>query len=887
MAYPNTSDKKTTAKDVFITGLWTDAQCQTVYSALLDIFPKAAALLYGTDPTDLQAAVSAFPENLASYCRTLFPNGVPVTTLKGLSRTMVKFVYTLASSLRYANTGKDLQSALYDALHQGLGSVDYDLATLLSYTGLSADPSGVEPLLTAVGFPVHDGKVTMVGNPVTFAPLVRNVWNDYLSSPADGEAKLRSTAADYIPKATPAETVPAEAVPVEAPSVTSPTATPLPVAAPAPAPQPAQKAPSTDKLTKVYMGSKPLDVNVKRALMHILGDLTKDVELCEQLWAAVQEAHQAAGITPEAFEKNLEAKQDKDDPPPRNQPRPETIVTFSIEKHRDPYRQLDIPTWFKYLIYGGSRIASKTGTAITPVDDQDKFYAFFNIPYSYQETLDTPDGKHLCRRLKCDYTGHLIAAAKARNVTSHTSPDAVDQTTLNNLRYYLKGWVNSITPLCDGPSWQYQTEMALCRETLLTQFYRALDAVSYRVDTILDLLNIPSSDQAKVEQLLHEAGLDVSAGYVDVMGDVELFAEALRAAWNLCQTDWEAGALSLHKQVLQTRQQIESQKLNMEALRMDMLLELTKSDDPQTRLEAMLEIGKRNWNGRPRNAGEAERWFKAAVCDCPSDPEANYWAACIYLDRDCPADSYGITGDVAEAITHLRNAANAGHAPAQALLGQCCETGRGVSQDTNAAAELYRQAADQHNADGLYHLARCTRTSETEAFYLYKEAAMQNHPDAQCALARYYWWGHVVQFDYDRAVQIYENLVKQSHVQAMVELANLYSMDRSVGHNLYRAQPKRAKALYERAAHLGSTDAMVKLGSDHWNSDSIRWLVRAAKVGDKKGQYLLAQRYSQGKGTEKNPLEAFRWYLEAAQQGGESLAIIEVIGMLRQRHRNP
>lgn len=884
----NSTDKKT-PRDVFLDAFWTDDQTKTVFSSLTDLFPKAAALIYGTDPTDLQAAVSAAPDRLASYCTTLYPNGVPVADTARLSRTIVRFLYSLAGKLPYGSASYALRNDLYAILHQGLGDVDYKLNTILSYINDSvtttpatddnelsdkftsqsvpSDAAQVEPLLTAAGFSVHNGKVTLTGNPLQFATALQHAWTVYLHSPADAEAKLRRTVNDCILNAKPEENSSEES----------------PVPESAPASQPDPKAISKSKLTAVYKGSKPLDIHVKLALIHILGDLTKDVEVCEWLWAAVREAHQAAGITPERFVACLSYGEDigknfHNDGPAKIL---EDYVTIVLS--RDPYRQLDIPAWFKYLRFGGSRVASRVGGQVTAyADDQDKFFTYYNVLQDVNKAyLDAVADKG--RYLHCDYTGYLIAAAKARNLTSHNAPDSVDQITLDNLMYYLKGWENSIAPLSEGTPWQFQSKMALCRQNLLNQFYRALDTVSYRVDTLLDYLSIASSDQPKAEQLLHEAGLQVADGFVDVMGDVERFAEALKAAWDLACTDWEAGALELHKYILQTRQQIESQKLNMEALRMDMLLELTKSDDLQTGLEAMLEIGKRHWNVEHRNAKEAGHWFKMAVRFCPTDPEANYLAACYYLDRDYKATqsdlpeqrSYAVTGDAEEAVTHLRTAVDAGYAPAQVLLGQCYEKAHGIPYpDKDAAFKLYQQAAQQHNADGLYHLGRCyekcigTGENLTEAFYCYKEAAMQNHPDARCGMARFYVGAFSVRFDYERAVQIYEELVQEGHVQAMVELANCYSMTRGTSTESYPAQPQKARNLYTRAAQLGRTDAMIKLASDHyWDSSSLRWLIRAAEAGDKEGQYLLAQRYHEAKGVQETPSEAFRWYLAAAKQG--------------------
>lgn len=881
--------------------LTNDQKC-TLLSTLSGLFAQAAALLWQTDPNDLQSALSAVPPDLATYCSTLFPNGVPAEDTAPISTaTIVDFMYALKDQL-YALTPKSSPSPLrnqcnqlvrymFATLHEGLGSIDSDLSFILAYINSSctmrdakanpaSDPNkdenkfsdqristnlaNVEPLLTAVGFPVHGGMVTLVGDSSKFSILLQHAWTVYLHNPSGGEAKLRKTAANYLPASAPQ------------PPQTAPAA--VPTVAPV-SPQPAQAPTPKDKLKAIYLSSAPLDSNVKLALVRILSNLTTEVTLCEMLWAAIREAHQSANIpvSPQDFVRNLSLGEDKGTNCTTDAPPQILDSRVSIDPNRDPYRQLDIPAWFKYLLYGGSRVASRVGRQIDYAKDQDEFFTFFNM----QDVLNAylPSTPKHGRYLYCDYTGYLIAGSKARNLTAHNTPDSVDQITLDNLMYYLNGWLGSLEPLCCSTPWKHQAEMIRRKETLVKQFFRALDAVSYRIDAILDYLDISATEQSRVEQLLSEAGLQVGQGLVEVMGHLEAFTAALRSAWDLAQTDWEAGARALHKTVMQTRKEIESQKLNMEALRMDVLLELAKSNNPETQLDAQLEAGKRYWNASPRNAQEAGRWFKAAIRNCPNNPESNYWVACYYLDRDGKAAQpkqriHSVTSDAEEAISHLRCAAQQGHAAAQVLLGQCYENTQGFTDpDTKAAFDLYSQAAKQQNADGLYHLGRCyeyhigTDGDRNEAFYCYKEAAMQNHPDAQCAMARFYREGYCVKLNYDLAIQILEPLVEQGHIPAMLELASCVSAQYINSSGGSRpANPERAKALYERAANLGSAKAMIQLATYWSDQDSILWLTRAAEVGDPEGQYLLAQRYHQGKGVEKNPEEAFRWYREAAKQ---------------------
>lgn len=86
-------------------------------------------------------------------------------------------------------------------------------------------------------------------------------------------------------------------------------------------------------------------------------------------------------------------------------------------------------------------------------------------------------------------------------------------------------------------------------------------------------------------------------------------------------------------------------------------------------------------------------------------------------------------GDVAGAMTPLRRAAAAGHAPSQSQLAFILESAGLVDE----AAGLYRQAAAQNHADGeaglagLYLEGRGVPRNEREAFVLFSRAAARGH----------------------------------------------------------------------------------------------------------------------------------------------------------------
>ena len=120
--------------------------------------------------------------------------------------------------------------------------------------------------------------------------------------------------------------------------------------------------------------------------------------------------------------------------------------------------------------------------------------------------------------------------------------------------------------------------------------------------------------------------------------------------------------------------------------------------------------------------------------------------ACSLAVRAAPADDYqrGLLayqrGDIAAAMTTLRGAATAGHAPSQALLAF-------ILEHANFSAEalaLYRDAAAQDDAEGhaglasLYLTGRGIAKDEKLAFAHFSKAAQLGHANSIEALASAY-----------------------------------------------------------------------------------------------------------------------------------------------------
>ncbi len=112
------------------------------------------------------------------------------------------------------------------------------------------------------------------------------------------------------------------------------------------------------------------------------------------------------------------------------------------------------------------------------------------------------------------------------------------------------------------------------------------------------------------------------------------------------------------------------------------------------------------------------------------------------------------SGDYGLAKAELHPLAKSGDAKAQTLLGHMYSTGRGVSQDSRAAAEWYRKAAlqghmtAQFNLGNFYAQGVGVKHDPALAVYWFEAAAMQGDRDAQNNLAYIFanGWGQPVDF---------------------------------------------------------------------------------------------------------------------------------------------
>jgi TPR repeat protein len=166
-----------------------------------------------------------------------------------------------------------------------------------------------------------------------------------------------------------------------------------------------------------------------------------------------------------------------------------------------------------------------------------------------------------------------------------------------------------------------------------------------------------------------------------------------------------------------------------------------------------------------------------------------------------------------------------------------------------------------------------------ESLRVIKRLATQGQPydDAQFFLANCYGTGMLgLQVDHEKAYHLYLQAAKQNHAAATYRVAVCNEI--GVG---TRKEPPRAAAFYRKAASLGDTAAMYKLGMILLQGslgegknvrEAVGWLRRAAEQADEENPHALHElallhEATTGQIVPHDPLQAKEYFSRAAYLG--------------------
>lgn len=216
-----------------------------------------------------------------------------------------------------------------------------------------------------------------------------------------------------------------------------------------------------------------------------------------------------------------------------------------------------------------------------------------------------------------------------------------------------------------------------------------------------------------------------------------------------------------------------------------------------------------------------------------------------------------------EAVGPIQEAAEAGSAEAQNVLGWMYDMGKGLKQDQEEAVRWYRKAVAQGHASAQFNLGvsyangRGVEADEEEAVRWYRKAAEQGHARAQCLLGVEYVLGPGVEADAKIALRWFLKSAERGDANAQSFVGAAYLFDR--GDRSEEHDKDLPVNLTEIQSFVDGVEANYEEGA--------RWLLKAANQGEAFAQWSLGWMYDNGRGVEVDQEEAVRWYEKAAAQG--------------------
>ena len=244
------------------------------------------------------------------------------------------------------------------------------------------------------------------------------------------------------------------------------------------------------------------------------------------------------------------------------------------------------------------------------------------------------------------------------------------------------------------------------------------------------------------------------------------------------------------------------------------------------------------------------------------------------------AEDRALRAGGADALRWYRFAGGRGHSAAMHRLADCYRQGFGVPRDPRQAVRLYEKAAELGDHDSRFLLGICleqgigTEQDAQGAVRLYEKAAGAGHAPAMNNLGGCYERGFGVERDQLTAVDWYTRAAKLGQPEAVYRLGRCAESGMGV-----RRDPDRAAELYLEAAAAGNPYAVYRLGlfADHELSEKVRptngtrLYEEAALAGVPEAAYAMGLCARSGRGTRREPGDAFRWFSLGADKSAQHI----------------
>ncbi len=221
----------------------------------------------------------------------------------------------------------------------------------------------------------------------------------------------------------------------------------------------------------------------------------------------------------------------------------------------------------------------------------------------------------------------------------------------------------------------------------------------------------------------------------------------------------------------------------------------------------------------------------------------------------------------------MRRAADAGLPTARYLLGMMTERGAGVKQDPEAAAQLYRQAAEKGNRNGQarWGLAllegRGVERNASEGESWLRRAALAGDPEAAALVGDLYAKGGTLPPNYAEAAIWFRRAAEAGH-----RGGDPHDGSPAPDRRRHRARPHRGGALVPPLRRDGRPASQTELGNLVLQGlaepdDQLKtreWFEQAAEAGDLIAAFNYGICLAEGVGVERDERRAAQWLRRAA-----------------------
>lgn len=157
-----------------------------------------------------------------------------------------------------------------------------------------------------------------------------------------------------------------------------------------------------------------------------------------------------------------------------------------------------------------------------------------------------------------------------------------------------------------------------------------------------------------------------------------------------------------------------------------------------------------------------------------------------------------------------------------------------------------------------------------EGIEIYERLVKQGNVDAMVALGRVYWYGRVVDKYWERACDLFEQAIGRANQGARIDLGRCFAAGKGRERDLAKAVEQ-----YQTAAAKGQAVGHCAVGALYLSGNflpkdtdkGIALCEEGARKGDREAEFFLAERYYFGTGLPRAPEKALHWFTKAAEHG--------------------